>query len=126
MALLAVVLGVSQHVSGIGMTLLATGLAFYFYRLIFGQPAVPPNIVPFQPLPIPLLSDIPFLGPVFFSQTSLTYIAFLAVPVDRLRCSIAPPGASTSARSARTRAPPTPPASACGACAPRRWSSAAA
>ena len=27
-----------QHVSGIGMTLLATGLAFYFYRLIFGQP----------------------------------------------------------------------------------------
>ena len=38
MAFLAVVLGVSQHVSGIGLTLLATGLAFYLYRLIFGQP----------------------------------------------------------------------------------------
>jgi simple sugar transport system permease protein len=81
MSLLAVVLGVSQHVSGIGMTLLATGLAFYFYRLIFGQPAVPPNIVPFAPVPIPLLSAIPFLGPVFFNQTALTYIALLAVPV---------------------------------------------
>ncbi len=81
MSLLAVVLGVSQHVSGIGMTLLSTGLAFYFYRLIFGQPAVPPNIVPFKPVDIPGLSDIPFLGPVLFSQTVLTYIALLAVPV---------------------------------------------
>ena len=80
MSFLAVVLGVSQHVSGIGMTLLATGLAFYFYRLIFGQPGVPPNIVPFEPLPIPLLSDIPFLGPVFFNQNAITYIAFLVVP----------------------------------------------
>ena len=81
MALLAVVFGVSQHVSGIGMTMLATGLAFYFYRLIFGQPAVPPNIVAFQPIEIPGLSAIPLVGPVLFSQTILTYIAFLAVPV---------------------------------------------
>jgi ABC-type uncharacterized transport system permease subunit len=80
MALLTVILGVSQHVSGIGMTLLATGLAFYFYRLIFGQPAVPPNIVAFAPLPIPLLSDIPFFGPILFSQNALTYVALLAVP----------------------------------------------
>jgi general nucleoside transport system permease protein len=80
MSFLAVVLGVSQHVSGIGLTLLATGLAFYLYRLIFGQPASPPNIVPFQPLPIPLLSDIPLLGRVLFNQTPLTYIALLAVP----------------------------------------------
>src|SRR6185436_15767834 len=67
MALLAVVFGVSQHVSGIGMTLLATGLAFYFYRLIFGQPGTPPNIVPFAPLDIPVRSSLPFVGEVFFS-----------------------------------------------------------
>ncbi len=81
MALLAVVFGVSQHVSGIGMTMLATGLAFYFYRLVFGQPAVPPNIVAFQPIAIPGLAEIPLVGPVLFSQTILTYVAFLAVPV---------------------------------------------
>ncbi|HMN87820.1 MAG TPA: ABC transporter permease, partial [Bauldia sp.] len=80
MSFLAVVLGVSQHVSGIGMTLLATGLAFYFYRLIFGQPGVPPIIEAFRPLPIPVLADIPVLGEVFFRQTILTYIAFVAVP----------------------------------------------
>jgi ABC-type uncharacterized transport system permease subunit len=78
---LAVVLGVSQHVSGIGITLLATGLAFFFYRLIFGQPASPPNIVPFQPMPVPLLSDMPILGPILFNQAPLTYLALLAVPL---------------------------------------------
>ena len=119
MAFLAVVLGVSQHVSGIGLTLLATGLAFYLYRLIFGQPASPPNIVPFQPLPIPLLSDIPLLGPVLFNQTPLTYIALLAVPATAFLL-YRTPGASICAPSARTRAPPTPPASASGACARRR------
>ncbi len=81
MAFLTVVLGVSQHVSGIGLTLLATGLAFYLYRLIFGQPASPPNIVPFRPVPIPFLSDIPLIGPVLFAQAPLTYIALVAVPV---------------------------------------------
>lgn len=81
MSFLTVVLGVSQHVAGIGTTLLATGLAFFFYRLIFGQPSSPPNIVAFQATPIPILSDIPFLGPVLFNQTPMTYIALLAVPV---------------------------------------------
>jgi ABC-type uncharacterized transport system permease subunit len=80
MAFLTVVLGVSQHVSGIGTTLLASGLAFFFYRLIFGQPSSPPNIVPFATVPIPLLSDIPALGPILFDQAPLTYIALLAVP----------------------------------------------
>jgi general nucleoside transport system permease protein len=81
MSFLTVVLGVSQHVAGIGTTLLATGLAFFFYRLIFGQPSSPPNIVAFRPTPIPLLSDIPFLGPMVFNQTPMTYIALFAVPV---------------------------------------------
>jgi simple sugar transport system permease protein len=81
MAFLAVVLGVSQHVSGIGTTLLCSGLAFFFYRLIFGQPGSPPNVVPFATVPIPLLSDIPLLGPVVFNQAPLTYIALIAVPV---------------------------------------------
>ena len=41
MALLAVHLGLSQHVSGLGITLLATGLAMFVYRLHFGSPTVP-------------------------------------------------------------------------------------
>src|SRR5690349_9908376 len=36
-AVFTVALGVSQHVSGIGITLFSSGLAYFFYRLIFGE-----------------------------------------------------------------------------------------
>ncbi len=81
MGFLTVSLGVSQHVSGLGVTMLCAGLAFFFYRLVFGQPSLPPHIVAFKTVPIPLLSDIPFLGPVLFDQVALIYIAFLLVPL---------------------------------------------
>lgn len=80
LGLLTVTLGLSQHVSGIGLTLLCSGLAFFFYRLIFGQPDRPPNIEPFATVPIPLLVDIPLAGPVLFNQFALVYWAYLLVP----------------------------------------------
>ena len=80
MGLLTVTLGLSQHVSGIGTTLLCTGLAFFFYRLIFGQPSVPPSVQAFRAVSVPLLSKIPFVGPVLFDQFALVYLALLLVP----------------------------------------------
>ena len=80
MGLLTVTFGLSQHVSGLGLTLLASGLAFFFFRVIFGQPVTPPNITAFKPQPIPLLSEIPLIGPVLFNQYALVYIALLLVP----------------------------------------------
>ena len=76
---LVVPLGLSQHVTGIGITLLATSLSYYAYRLSFPQVTSPPKIVPFQPWPVPLLSDIPVIGEALFRQTPLTYLAFIAV-----------------------------------------------
>jgi ABC-type uncharacterized transport system permease subunit len=84
MGLLTVTLGLSQHVSGLGVTLLASGLAFYGYRLIFGQPSQPPSVEPFGHLPIPLLAGIPWLGPVLFDHVVLVYLAFLLVPAAAL------------------------------------------
>src|SRR4051812_46396570 len=66
---LVVPLGLSQHVTGIGITLLATSLSYYAYRLVFPEVTSPPRIVPFQPWPVPLLSDIPVLGEALFRQT---------------------------------------------------------
>jgi ABC-type uncharacterized transport system permease subunit len=80
MGLLTVSLGLSQHVSGIGVTLLCSGLSFFFYRLIFGQPSSIPKITAFKPLAIPGLSAIPVVGPVLFEHFSLVYIAFALVP----------------------------------------------
>lgn len=82
MALLTVSLGLSQHVSGIGTTLLCSGLSFFFYRLIFGQPSSIPNIKPFAVVPIPGLAAIPVLGPILFDQFALVYMAMAIVPLS--------------------------------------------
>lgn len=73
-ALLTVGLALSQHVSGLGITLLATALSYYGYRVSFPKVNTPPTITPFaemQGLGIPVLSG----------QTPLTLLALLLVPL---------------------------------------------
>lgn len=81
MAFLAVYLGLSQHVSGLGITLFSTGLAMFIYRLVVGSPVNPPTVRPFTQTAIPFLSDIPILGTALFNQYTLVYIALLLVPL---------------------------------------------
>ncbi|MFG6583150.1 ABC transporter permease [Sulfitobacter sp. 1A12779] len=81
---LTVPFGLSQHVVGLGITLLATSLTYYCYRLALPEVTSPPKIEAFQPLEIPLLSDIPVIGPALFNQTPLTYLAFALVLVVTL------------------------------------------
>ena len=74
-ALLTVVLALSQHVAGLGITLLATSLSYYGYRVAFPKVSTPPTITPFAPmegLGIPVLAD----------QTPLTLLAIALVPVS--------------------------------------------
>ena len=80
-AFLTVVLGLSQHVSGLGITLFAASLAVYLYRLWIEVGDLPPTIIAFAPVHIPGLSDLPFVGEVLFSQMAPTYLALLAVVV---------------------------------------------
>ena len=70
---LTVTLALSQHVAGLGLTLLATALASYAYRVSFPKVDTPPSIQAFEPmswLPIPVLN----------AQTPLTLLALLLVP----------------------------------------------
>lgn len=76
--------GLSQHVTGIGITLLAGSLTYYSYRLLFPKVTSPPRIAPFEPVAIPPLRDVPVAGEFLFQlfqQTPLTYLAFLLVAV---------------------------------------------
>ena len=73
-AWLTVGLALSQHVSGLGITMLATALSYYGYRVSFPKVSTPPTITPFEAmdwLPIPILGD----------QTALTLLALLLVPL---------------------------------------------
>jgi ABC-type uncharacterized transport system permease subunit len=78
---LTVPFGLSQHVVGLGVTLLATSSTYYAYRLALPEVTSPPKIEAFQPFEIPVLSDIPLLGPALFSQTPLTYLALVLVGI---------------------------------------------
>ncbi|MCX8999375.1 ABC transporter permease [Rhizobiaceae bacterium BDR2-2] len=74
-ALLTVTLGLSQHVSGLGVTLFASSFSYYVFRLMVPVAGTPPTVEPFRPIAIPGLSDLPFLGPALFTQTAPTYLA---------------------------------------------------
>lgn len=76
-----VTLGLSQHVTGIGITLLASSLSYYVFKMLLPETTTPPKITSFTSVDIPVLSDLPFFGEAFFQHTPLTYVAFLIVPV---------------------------------------------
>jgi ABC-type uncharacterized transport system permease subunit len=73
-AALTVGLALSQHVAGLGITLFASSLASYAYRVSFPKVDQPPTIEPFAPmagLPVPVLD----------ASTPPTLMALLAVPL---------------------------------------------
>ena len=74
-------LGLSQHVTGIGITLFASALSYFVYRMLLPSATTPPKIVPFDEVAIPVLSDLPIIGEALFNQSPLTYLALLTVPV---------------------------------------------
>ena len=80
-SVLTVPFGLSQHVVGLGVTLLATSATYFAYRLALPEVTSPPKIEAFQPFEVPLLSDIPLLGPALFAQTPFTYLAFVLAAV---------------------------------------------
>ncbi len=80
-AVFSVYLGLSQHVTGIGVTLLAASLSYFVFRMLLPDVTTPPKIEPFKPFAIPGLSELPYVGEVLFTQSPLTYLAFVLVPI---------------------------------------------
>jgi ABC-type uncharacterized transport system permease subunit len=61
-ALFTVPLGLSQHVTGLGVTLLATSASYFTYRIVLPNVSTPPRIEPFAPIDVPGLSDLTYLA----------------------------------------------------------------
>ncbi|MDI6880577.1 MAG: ABC transporter permease [Desulfitobacteriaceae bacterium] len=79
MAVVSVTFKAEQGISGIGLYMLGWGLSGLLFRLYVGAIT---TIDGLKPVAIPLLSDIPFLGPILFNQNGLVYSAFLLVPIS--------------------------------------------
>ncbi len=74
--IVTITFGRNQVVSGISLTIFGTGLSGLLGLGFAGLP-----LVPLQPIVIPGLSAIPFIGAVFFNKNILVYLSFILVPV---------------------------------------------
>ena len=78
MALVSVTFKAEQGISGIGLYMFGWGLSGLLFRLYVGGIT---SIKGLQPLKIPLLSEIPYLGVILFHHNGLVYLVYVLVPV---------------------------------------------
>ncbi|HZW58428.1 MAG TPA: ABC transporter permease [Nitrososphaerales archaeon] len=67
-------IGVNQLIMGLLIFTLGNAIADFSYRRIISVQV--PLVRPLQPIDVPFLSHIPYLGPILFSQNLLVYFAF--------------------------------------------------
>ena len=77
MALVSVTFKAEQGISGIGLYMFGWGLSGLLFRLYVGGIT---SIKGLQPVKIPLLSEIPYLGPILFQHNWLVYLVYILVP----------------------------------------------
>ena len=78
MAFVTVNLHAEQGISGIGFYLFGLGLSDLLFQKLLGTVE---TVKGFPKVHIPLLSDLPVVGEIFFRQNVLVYIAFALVPI---------------------------------------------
>lgn len=81
-AYLSVNVGADQVISGTAINLLAAGVTVYLSEIIFGTQRTPTYKSGFTKETVPLLSKIPVIGDIFFSNIYVTvYLAIILVVV---------------------------------------------
>lgn len=72
-----------EMVVGFAINFLVDGLTIYLLRMVFKQNGsfVSPDIPAIPKLTIPILSEIPLIGSIFYQHTWIVYVAFLAVAI---------------------------------------------
>jgi general nucleoside transport system permease protein len=78
MAYVTINLNAEQGISGIGFYLFGLGMSDLLFQKLVGSVE---TVQGFPPIHIPVLSDIPILGKIFFSQNIMVYGAYLLVPI---------------------------------------------
>ena len=78
MALVSVTLKAEQGISGIGLFLFGLGMSDLLFQATLNEVQQVEGI---PALNIPILSDLPVVGPILFSQNLMTYAAFALVPI---------------------------------------------
>ena len=81
-ALMCITFEADQIISGTAINLLALGGTGFLMVQIFGSGGTSPRVPGFKEVAIPLLSDIPLIGPALFNQSLLVYLMYLLIPIS--------------------------------------------
>jgi len=81
MAYLSVKLGVDQILAGLAIWIFSIGLSTFLARTILGIAPGTVTIKGLEPINIPLLSQLPILGPILFQHNILVYLVLISVPL---------------------------------------------
>lgn len=73
-----------QIVSATGINILGAGLPGFLLVRIWGQYGMSPLVPGLSTVRLPLLSDVPIVGPVLGSQNPLVYVALLLVLISHI------------------------------------------
>jgi general nucleoside transport system permease protein len=107
-ALLAIRFKIDQIISGTVINILAVGVTgFLRTNVILPMEQTGVSGASLQAIPIPLLSQIPVLGPVFFNHRPITYMMLILVPLVHLFLFYTPWGLRTRAIGEHPRAADT-------------------
>jgi len=80
LGLFAISYFVDQVIVGVVLNVLVIGLTSFMFTQVLAPNAPDLNTPPrFSVIEIPVLSDIPLIGPIFFRQTAIVYILYVAV-----------------------------------------------
>lgn len=66
-----------QIVAGIALNIAALGLTSFLMPIVYGTPGLSPAAPGLDPIDLPVLSTIPWLGVAFFQQTPIVYATVL-------------------------------------------------
>jgi simple sugar transport system permease protein len=78
MAFISVTLQAEQGISGIGVYLFGLGMSELLFQKMLGTVE---TVRGFPPIHIPVLSDLPVVGEIFFQHSFMVYLAYALVPL---------------------------------------------
>lgn len=82
LGLFAITYFVDQVIVGVVLNVLVIGLTSFMFTQVLAPNAPDLNTPPrFEVIAIPVLGDIPLIGPIFFRQTAIVYILYITVAI---------------------------------------------
>lgn len=81
LALFAIRLRANHIVVGLGLNMLVLGLTTWLLQIIWGSRGASPSVAGLSEIRVPLLHQLPWIGPVLGRHTILVYVMIVTIPL---------------------------------------------